>query len=77
MIYFLLKGIWRDRSRSFIPILVMAMGVLLTVFLSGFMQGVFNDIIEQNARLETGHLKVMSRAYAELASQKPNDLALY
>ncbi|EJF52327.1 ABC-type transport system, involved in lipoprotein release, permease component [Saprospira grandis DSM 2844] len=77
MIYFLLKGIWRDRSRSFFPILVTAMGVLLTVFLSGFMQGVFNDIIEQNARLETGHLKVMSRAYAELASQKPNDLALY
>lgn len=77
MIYFLLKGIWRDRSRSFFPILVTAMGVLLTVFLSGFMQGVFNDIIEQNARLETGHLKVMSRAYAELSSQKPNDLALY
>ncbi|WBM73782.1 ABC transporter permease [Saprospira grandis] len=77
MIYFLLKGIWRDRSRSFFPILVTGMGVLLTVFLSGFMQGVFNDIIEQNARLETGHLKVMSRAYAELASQKPNDLALY
>lgn len=77
MIYFLLKGIWRDRSRSFFPILVTGMGVLLTVFLSGFMQGVFNDIIEQNARLETGHLKVMSRAYAELSSQKPNDLALY
>ncbi|WCL80655.1 FtsX-like permease family protein [Saprospira sp. CCB-QB6] len=77
MIYFLFKGIWRDRSRSFFPILVTALGVLLTVFLSGFMQGVFNDIIEQNARLETGHLKLMSRAYAELASQKPNDLALY
>jgi putative ABC transport system permease protein len=34
------------------------------------------DMIDQNARFETGHVKVMTRAYAENSSQMPNDLAL-
>ena len=50
MIKFLLKGILRDRSRSLLPIMVVALGVFLTVFMSGFMKGIFNDITDLNAR---------------------------
>jgi putative ABC transport system permease protein len=35
-----------------------------------------NDLVDSNARFDTGHLKVMTRAYNDLASQMPNDLAL-
>jgi putative ABC transport system permease protein len=76
MIKFLLKGILRDRSRSFLPILVVALGVFLTVFMSGFMKGIFNDITDLNARFYTGHVKILTRAYSENADQLPNDLAL-
>lgn len=76
MIKFLLKGILRDRSRSMLPIIITALGVGLTVLLSGYLKGAFGDIIDQNARFETGHVKVMTQAYAENKDQVPNDLAL-
>lgn len=34
------------------------------------------DIVDQNARFETGHVKVTTRAYLENKDQLPNDLAL-
>lgn len=76
MIKFLFKGILRDRSRSFLPVLVVALGVFLTVFMSGFLKGIFNDITDLNAKFYTGHVKILTRAYAENADQIPNDLAL-
>ena len=76
MIKFLFKGIVRDRSRSLLPVIVVALGVFLTVFMSGFMRGVFNDITDLNARFTTGHVKILTRAYAENEDQVPNDLAL-
>ena len=76
MLRFLLKGILRDRSRSLLPIIITAIGVTLTVLLSGYMTGAFGDMIDQNAKFETGHVKVMTKAYAENIDQLPNDLAL-
>jgi putative ABC transport system permease protein len=76
MIKFLIKGILRDKSRSLLPIIIIAIGVMLTVMLSGYMSGAFGDLIDQNAKFETGHVKVMTRAYAENKDQIPNDLAL-
>ena len=76
MIRFLLKGILRDKSRSLLPIVVVSIGVALTVVLSAYMKGAFGDMIDQNARFETGHVKVMTKAYAENKDQLPNDLAL-
>jgi putative ABC transport system permease protein len=76
MIRFLFKGIIRDRSRSLLPVIVVALGVFLTVFLSGYMRGVFNDITDLNAKFSTGHVKILTHAYSENADQVPNDLAL-
>ena len=76
MIKFLFKGIMRDRSRSLLPVIVVSLGVFLTVFLSGYMKGVFGDILELNAKFTTGHVKILTKAYAENADQVPNDLAL-
>lgn len=76
MIRFLLKGLFRDKSRSRLPIVVVAIGVMLTVFVHAYITGFMGDTIEMNAKFSHGHVKVMSRAYAENASQVPNDLAL-
>ncbi|HUW93195.1 MAG TPA: FtsX-like permease family protein [Bacteroidales bacterium] len=76
MIKFLFKGIIRDKSRSLLPIIVVALGVFLTVFMSGFLRGVFGDISDINAKFTTGHVKILTRAFAENESQMPNDLAL-
>lgn len=76
MIKFLLKGILGDKNRSLLPVIIITIGVALTIFLSGYMRGVMGDMIDQNARFDTGHIKIMSRAYAENSNQMPNDLAL-
>ncbi len=76
MIKFLLKGILGDKNRSVLPIIIITIGVSLTIILSGYMRGVMGDMIDQNARFDTGHMKIMSRAYAENKAQLPNDLAL-
>jgi putative ABC transport system permease protein len=76
MIRFLLKGLLRDKSRSRLPMIVVAIGVMLTVFLHAYITGFMGDTIEMNAKFTNGHVKVMTKAYAENASQIPNDLAL-
>jgi putative ABC transport system permease protein len=76
MIKFLLKGILRDRQRSLFPIIIVTAGVLLTVVMHCWLTGVLGDMFDLTARFTTGHVKVMTRAYAENADQIPNDLAL-
>ncbi len=76
MIKFLLKGLFRDRHRSLLPYLVISSGVMLTVIFHAWMTGVIRNSIEFNARFSTGHVKIMTRAYAENASQSPIDLAV-
>ncbi|MFH0755924.1 MAG: FtsX-like permease family protein [Bacteroidota bacterium] len=76
MIRFLFKGIIRDRSRSLLPAIVVALGVFLTVFMSGFFKGIMTDMIDMNAKFTTGHVKIVTKAYAENADQAPLDLAL-
>jgi putative ABC transport system permease protein len=76
MIKFLIKGIIRDRSRSLLPIIVVSLGVFLTVFLSGWMTGIFGDMVDMSAKFSSGHVKIMTRSYAENKNQLPNDLAL-
>ena len=76
MIKFLIKGLFRDKSRSRLPIIVVSIGVMLTVLMDAYITGFMGDTIEVNAKFTNGHLKVMSRAYAEEENQVPNDLAL-
>jgi len=76
MLKFIFKGILRDKSRSILPVIVITLGVFLTVFMSGWMKGVFSDMVDVNAKFATGHVKIMTRAYAENKNQNPNDLAL-
>lgn len=76
MIKFLIKGLLRDKSRSRLPIIVVSLGVMLTVFMHAYITGFMGDTFEMNAKFSTGHVKVMTRAYAENSSQLPNDLAL-
>lgn len=58
------------------PIIIVAVGVCLSVFLHAYITGLMNDSIEMNARISFGHVKVVSKAYADNISQKPVDLAL-
>jgi len=76
MIRFLLKGLLRDKQRSLLPIIVVAAGVSLTVLMVCYISGVLGDFADFSAKFSTGHVKIMTNAYAENSNQIPTDLAL-
>jgi len=76
MIKFLFKGLIRDQHRSKLPVMVVSIGVMLVVLLYCYLNGVLGASLDFNSRFDTGHVKVMSKAYAEMKDQIPNDLAL-
>lgn len=76
MLKFIFKGLLRDKRRSVLPVIVVSIGVFLTVFMTGWLTGVFSDMVDMSARFTTGHVRIMTRAYAENENQLPNDLAL-
>ncbi|MGC9363668.1 MAG: ABC transporter permease [Fidelibacterota bacterium] len=76
MITFIIKGLLRDRHRSLFPVIMVTIGVCITVFYQAFMGGILTDMVDSTARFSSGHVKIMSRAYAENEDQLPNDMAL-
>lgn len=76
MIKFLFKGLLNDKSRSLLPVVVVSIGVFLTVVLYCWLNGIMGESIVMSANFNTGHVKVMTRAYAKESSQMPNDLAI-
>jgi len=76
MIHFIIKGLLRDHHRSLLPILVISLGVMLTTSMYGYLRGVIGDMLATSAKLDTGHVKVMTSDYAEISKQIPNDFAI-
>ncbi len=73
---FLIKGVFRDRHRWLLPIIVALAAVSILVFTFSFLEGYKLSFERQTSRFVSGHLKVVSRAYAEMLDMRPYDLAL-
>lgn len=76
MMRFLLKGLFRDRSRSFFPVLTVVAGVFLTVVAFSWVRGTEADILRANAAFSTGHLRLTTQGYLREPEQTANELAL-
>ena len=76
MIHFLFKGLMRDRSRSFFPLLIITVIVAIIIFFSGFLNGIYNSLFFNTAMVNSGHVKVVTHAYHLEHQLLPNDLAL-
>jgi ABC-type lipoprotein release transport system permease subunit len=59
------RDLVRNRRRSLLTLVAIAVGVSLLVFMSGFVQGAITDSIENNIRLQTGHVKIRAESYDE------------
>ena len=76
MIRFLIKGIMRDRSRSLFPMLTVAAGAFIMVLAVGYIAGASQNFMGTSASFSTGHVKIMTNAYAEDIDLIPNELAI-
>ena len=76
MFKFLVKGVLRDKHRSLFPVIIVSVGVAISVIMYTYILGFIDDMTRTNAIYDTGHVKIMTRAYHEISDQIPNDLAL-
>jgi len=76
MMYFLTKGLLRDRSRTLFPVIIITITVAIVIFAIGFMKGSMNSVFQSTAVIISGHEKVVTRAYKDESQMLPNDLAL-
>lgn len=76
MIRWILKGIMRDKTRSLFPFMVVTVGVTLLIFLLGWMEGIFNGMLEITAKLDTGQLRFVNKPFYEEEHLNPLDRSL-
>lgn len=76
MTRWLLIGIFRDKTRSLFPFLVVTVGVALVITLVGFMEGVFMGMVDMTAKLDTGHLRFVNKPFYDEEHLIPMDRAL-
>ena len=76
MIRWILKGIMRDKTRSLFPFIVVTVGVTLLIFLLGWMEGIFNGMLEITAKLDTGQLRFVNKPFYEEEHLNPLDRSL-
>ncbi len=76
MIRWALKGIWRDKTRSLFPFLVITVGVTLLIYLLGFMEGIFAGMLDMTAHMDTGHLRFVNKPFYDEEHLIPLDRAL-
>jgi putative ABC transport system permease protein len=76
MIRFLIKGLIRDRSRSLFPVIMVASGVAMTVLMQAWVTGAFDGMFETASFFDSGHVKIVTRAYKKEEDKAPNDLGV-
>ncbi len=59
------RGLTRNRRRTFFTMLAVALGLALLITLNGYISGVMEDGLQNNIRLQTGHVQVRSVGYPE------------
>ena len=76
MLRFLLKGMFRDKSHSLFPLITVSLGVCVTVLMVCWIEGIFGDMIGNTAKFQTGHVKVITREYANEMDIMPIEYSL-
>jgi ABC-type lipoprotein release transport system permease subunit len=59
------RDLLRNRRRSFFTALAVALGLALIIFMSGMIAGMLESAIQDNIRLNTGHVQIRTESYEE------------
>ncbi|MFQ5435477.1 MAG: ABC transporter permease [Anaerolineae bacterium] len=57
------RDLIRNRRRSILTLLAVALGMMVLILMSGFIAGAFSGGLRQNIRLNTGHLQLRAESY--------------
>lgn len=59
------KNVWRNKRRTLFTVLMITFGIVVTMFVSGFLNSISNDLIESVIEGETGDIQIMAKGYKE------------
>jgi putative ABC transport system permease protein len=68
-----MRNIWRNRRRSLLAMLSVAMASLLCLFLQGLLGGFQESLVKNFTKNETGHIRVTTKDFADRAELLPVD----
>ena len=57
------RDLLRNRRRSILTLLAVALGYALLMLLNGFMAGILEDSLQNSIRLQTGHIQIRNESY--------------
>jgi ABC-type lipoprotein release transport system permease subunit len=52
------RDLGRNRRRTGFTLVGVALGMMVLILMSGFITGIFDSILEDSIRLQTGHLQL-------------------
>lgn len=59
------RDLLRNRRRSLLTMLAVALGLALLIVLNGYIAGVLEDSLQNSIRLQTGHVQLRAQSYTE------------
>src|SRR6185436_7650669 len=59
------RDLGRNRRRSLLSLLAVALGLALLVVMNGFVAGIMEDTLQNSIRLRTGHVQIRASSYEE------------
>lgn len=59
------RDLGRNRRRTGFTLVGVALGMMVLILMSGFITGIFDSILEDSIRLQTGHLQLRADTYQE------------
>ncbi len=71
------RSLGRNRRRSLLSLLAVALGLALLMVMNGFIAGIMEDSLQNSIRLRTGHIQLRANSYEEdTLSLQSKDLLL-
>ncbi|MBX0329472.1 ABC transporter permease [Oscillochloris sp. ZM17-4] len=57
------RDLWRNRRRTILSMTAVALGLGLLIVMNGYIAGVMDEAVQNNIRLNTGHLQIRASSY--------------
>jgi len=69
------RGVSRNRRRSLLSLLAVALGLALLIVMNGMIAGVVDDMLRNTVQLDTGHVQLRAPGYdADALSLRPSEM---
>lgn len=67
------RNIWRNKRRTFITLMAVAVGVMSLVFMRSYIRGVMNSATDAMVKIDIGHIKIAHKEYLRLKRIMPKE----